>query len=244
MDQSAEPIMPPPPPCTIKGVHRSQMDEYVMGYALEHGYKISVKRSWNDRLECSYKCSAKVSKTAEDDSTSKQDPCPFALFAAYDEKAGEWYMSHVNTDHNHPPVPPSKIKRRPRDPKKSKAKPTIIGEPGRSPSSLTNAVPPVASFPVPNPTLHASAPLATTSAPGPTVEETQPTRTAADQSSLSPAIFARAKKLQALPAAFQRDILKEVDALIELFSSKVDDSPFITKVCPFISSTRPLSFNL
>lgn len=86
------------------------MNEYVKEFSPQHGYHISIGRSsFKKKKQCKYICHRsglpEIAKDSTKDSKSLKIGCPFTLKARYNSTNESWSLSHVNTNHNHPPNP-------------------------------------------------------------------------------------------------------------------------------------------
>lgn len=246
--------MIPPPAIAIPGAIRAPLDKYVKDFALQHGYAIVIGRSRGARLECKYRCHLSgdppKTPTADPDPTDPEKcNCPFELFSAYDETAGEWRMIHINTTHNHAPTPPSapkKVSRKKmlaaaRKEMLAAAQPALFTAPGPVFDPALAAGPALAA--VHAPAVAALAALAAVAAPAaiietapapavvtPRIEADRPAYPApqanqSNPSALSTSVYARATQIEALPAQAQQDILQDIDRLLRLYSSTPSQSP-------------------
>ncbi|EGF98282.1 uncharacterized protein MELLADRAFT_113670 [Melampsora larici-populina 98AG31] len=104
---------------------RVELDKYVKGFPIPHGYKINIAHSSKDNCNiCHYEChrGGKPSKpkprTNVGNTTEPNQPpftrvtrsikieCPFRLTAQYDTTSKLWTLVHVCIGHNHGPIQP------------------------------------------------------------------------------------------------------------------------------------------
>jgi hypothetical protein len=100
--------IPAPPPTTLPGPTLESMNNYVKGFAPQHGYLISIGRSSLVKKPfCNYRCHRgglpEISKDPTKESKSIKIQCPFKLKARYSSSTQTWILSHIETRHNHPP---------------------------------------------------------------------------------------------------------------------------------------------
>lgn len=99
--------IPAPPPITLPGPDQKSMTDYVKAFAPQHGYLISIGRSWRGKGLSQYRCHRSGLPESSKDPTklskSLKIDCPFKLKAQFSSSKNTWTLSHININHNHEP---------------------------------------------------------------------------------------------------------------------------------------------